>query len=444
MKILLLSTYDLAGGAEKIAFNLLKQYQELGHDTRMLVSNKKTQENNIYEVDFYENGALWAPLCKALENKIRLLPKFRGQARIINWLRKTGIPKRWLDYWVGIESFNYPYSYNLLNDANWKPDIIHAHNLHGEYFDLKSLPFLSSKVPIVWTLHDAWALTGHCAHFQDIDCNRWIIGCGKCPDLNRYPRIRYDNTKKNWENKNKIYSNSKLAIATPSRWLMELVDQSMLKICNRKVINNGIDISIFKTGEKSKARAKLGLPQDVFICMTAAQSVNTSNPFKDFKTIIETANKLNDLKIKTKILFVCVGKNTDSNLLSNFHYTGFISDANEMAMYYQAADLLLHAAFIDNFPGVILESLCCGTPVIASDVGGIPDIIKHGTTGFLVPKQNSKAMANQIVKLLNNPSLLNRISKAASEDAKTLFSLNTQAEKYVKWFNELKLSYPKK
>ena len=112
-----------------------------------------------------------------------------------------------------------------------------------------------------------------------------------------------------------------------------------------------------------------------------------------------------------------------------------------MALYYQAADVLLHAAFIDNFPIVILESFSCGTPVIATDVGGIPEIVKDGETGFLIPRSNSKAMASQIVKLLNNSDLLRQMSRSAFIKAKQSFSLVKQAEEYLFWFDELISSY---
>ena len=248
----------------------------------------------------------------------------------------------------------------------------------------------------------------------------------------------------NWIRKQNIYSNSNLAIATPSSWLKDLVDQSILRKHSSKIINNGIDISIFKRYHKNEARSRLGLPQNAFICMTAAQSVNKSNPFKDFQTIIDTAQELSKIKTKKKILFVCVGKSTETNNLPNFQYTGYISNPKRMAMYYQASDVLLHAAFIDNFPIVILESFSCGTPVIATDVGGIPEIVKDGETGFLIPRSNSKAMASQIVKLLNNSDLLRQMSRSAFIKAKQSFSLVKQAEVYLLWFKDLQVHYNEK
>jgi glycosyltransferase involved in cell wall biosynthesis len=169
MNILLLSTYDRAGGAEKVAFDLCRSYRRFGHDARLYVRYKRTEEPFVYGVDAYAHAMPWAGLCRRLEGRLRAAPTFRGQFRLVDMLRRLARPRRAWDRWRGVEDFNYPGAdYAAPAADGWQPDVIHAHNLHGDYFDLRALPGLSRRLPFVWTLHDTWALTGHCGHF--IDC----------------------------------------------------------------------------------------------------------------------------------------------------------------------------------------------------------------------------------------------------------------------------------
>src|SRR5262249_17124394 len=131
-------------------------------------------------------------------------------------------PGRWLDHQLGIENFRFPGTKRLLTLADKQPSILHLHNLHGGYFDLPILPWISQQVPTVVTLHDAWLLSGHCAH--SFACEKWRTGCGECPDLTIYPEIRRDATRYNWQRKREIYSRSRLYVSTPSQWLMQKVD----------------------------------------------------------------------------------------------------------------------------------------------------------------------------------------------------------------------------
>src|SRR5262245_59012697 len=141
-----------------------------------------------------------------------LLSPWRGRVR---WAERAhtlftyhiGQPHRWLQIRCGYEDFNFPASWHLLDLPPERPDILHCHNLHGSYFDLRALPWLSQQVPVVLTLHDAWLLSGHCAH--SFDCQRWQTGCGQCPDLAIPPAIRRDATAYNWRRKRDVYTKSR-------------------------------------------------------------------------------------------------------------------------------------------------------------------------------------------------------------------------------------------
>src|SRR5262249_35811923 len=150
----------------------------------------------------------------------------------------------------GIEDFRYPGSRRLLQLTPQQPDLVHGHNLHGGYFDLRILPELSAQVPVVLTLHDAWLLSGHCSH--SFDCERWKTGCGRCPDLTIYPAIRRDATASNGRRKRTIYQRSRLHVAAPCQWLMDKVNESILALgaVETRIIPNGVDRTTFHPAER--------------------------------------------------------------------------------------------------------------------------------------------------------------------------------------------------
>ena len=163
-------------------------------------------------------------------------------------------------------------------------DVLHCHNLHGGYFDLRELARLSHALPTVLTLHDAWLLSGHCAH--SFDCDRWRTGCGSCPDLTIYPPVLRDSTAPNWRRKRDIYSRSSLYVAAPCKWLMDRVDDSILSAAcvEKRVIPYGVDRSVFFPGDKATARAALGLPLGAHIVLHSGTGVRTSI-WRDFELL---------------------------------------------------------------------------------------------------------------------------------------------------------------
>jgi glycosyltransferase involved in cell wall biosynthesis len=437
MRMLQLSTFDFSGGAERVALALHRAYRRRGHDAHLLVRFKQTRSDQVFEIDPYAHTMPWGPVCAKLEKWVRNIPTFRGQYRLVKWLRLATLPMRWLDNWQGYEDFNYPYSHHLLNVQGWRPDLIHAHNLHDKYFDLRALSHLSQQIPVIWTLHDSWALTGHCTHFSHINCDRWRRGCGDCPDLKNHLAIRRDRSAANWQRKKQIYQASKLAIATPSRWLMEYVEQSMLKPWQQRVIPNGIDLSVFRPDNRKWARQALNLPLDATICMFIAPSGSGPSAHKDFGTVEKAVRQAAAKMPSEDLLLLCVGGDREPFRGDQTHYVGRIADQHRVALYYQASDIMLHGALTETFPLVVIEGLASGTPVVASSVGGIPDLILEGETGFLVPCGDAELMAERLLTLIRNPELCKRMGEYAALYAHQEFGLERQVDSYLEWFAEL-------
>lgn len=438
MNVLMLSTYDRAGGAERVAYDLCRAYRRLGHDARMFVRYRRSNDALVYEIDAYADTSAWAFVCRFLEAQVRRCPDFRGRYRVLEYLRRVAWPGRGADVWRGVDNFRNPSTHRLSGSLpDWQPEVIHAHNLHGGYFDLSALPALSRSLPFVWTLHDTWAFTGHCAYFME--CERWRSGCGHCPDLKRQPAIRQDACAENWGTKRWIYAQSRLAIAAPSRWLMSHVEDSILKDQEKEVIPNGVDLFIFKSGDKQAARRALGLPADAFICLYVAFSGAQVNPYKDYTTIARAVEQLR--AADPGIFFICIGGLSQARRQSHSLHTGFIDDPETMALHYQAADVLLHAANAENFPCAILEAMACDTVVVATAVGGILEQIEDGKTGFLVRKKDAEGMRCAVLALRQNPALRQQVVQEASRLVQKHYRLEQQTSRYLDWFHKLVKSY---
>ena len=429
LRILQVNSQDLGGGAEQVAWNLFKAYQSLGHTSWLAVGKKKSQDPDVLQIPHRRLG-FWAWLSRQKPDSHSI--KKQETTSGLNFITRAfataiAVPEQLL----GIEDFNYPGSKRLLSLPPSLPDIVHVHNLHSNYFDLRYLKLLSHQVPVFLTLHDAWLLSGHCAH--SLDCQKWKIGCGHCPDLGIYPAIRRDSTAFNWRRKRKIYQESQLYVATPSQWLMNKVNSSTLDALETRVIHNGVDLSIFRPADKNGIREQLNLPKKTPILLFTANNA-LKNSFKDYTTIEQAVTQLT---LSGSIKFLVLGSDKpDEKQIGNarIRYIPFERNSAQVAHYFQAADIYLHASHADTFPNTVLESLACGTPVIATAVGGIPEQIDEGVTGFTVAPNDSSTMAKRIYLLLSDTKLRQRLSTQASQTACRRFDLSRQVNDYLNWY----------
>jgi glycosyltransferase involved in cell wall biosynthesis len=430
VNILQVNNSDLGGGAYVIGWELLGEYRRLGHNSSMAVGIKASDDREVYELPRPHRGRRYE-----LETTLRGMAGARA-ARLAPVIHLSE-PRRVLTALKGHEDFDYPGTAQLLSLPSERPDVVHAHNLHGGYFDLRELPALSAQVPFAMTLHDAWLLSGHCAH--SFECERWRIGCGDCPDLAVYQALVRDGTAHNFRVKQDIYERSRLFVATPSRWLMDKVEQSMLGrgMVDGRVIPNGIDLDTFKPGDRLAARARLGVDPDVAMVLFAANATR-SNPFKDFRTL-EIAVELLGGRLERPVEFLCIGEAGEAERFgrASVRYLPWVNAPTEMADWYRAADVYMHAARADTFPNTIIEALACGTPVVATAVGGIAEQVDDRRTGRLVPKQDPAALAAAAAELLNDAEAIGRMGAAAADDARARFGKARMAGDYVSWFEEI-------
>jgi glycosyltransferase involved in cell wall biosynthesis len=281
-----------------------------------------------------------------------------------------------------------------------------------------------------------WTMTGHCAHA--IDCERWRGGCGRCPDLSLYPAIPRDETARNWAVKRDLYTRSCLYVSAPCHWVMNMVKQSILQPVECRVIPNGIDLHIFRPLDKQCARQDLGLPPHTPTLLFVGSRAQ-ENPFKDYATI-EAVVQVIAAQTDQELVFINLGGRNDyvSQIgRCRVYCYAFRGRQEDVARFYQAADVFVHAANADTFPTTILESLACGTPVVATAVNGISEQVDEGATGFLVPRADVRAMAQRVQLLFTDEPLCRRLAQRAAETAARRFDLQRQVRDYLTWYEEL-------
>ena len=420
-----------------LAYSLHNSYRLNGHNSWMAVGHKKSNDAAVYTIDNDKFKKFWTrfffKIGSYLEPHTELSNCYNKLNKYITY--HIGQPRKFIKDKLGLDNFNFPASKEILNLNTLIPDIIHFHNLHGQYFDLNYLNYLSKINPVVLTLHDTWLFTGHCANF--IDCNRWTMGCGKCPDLSLHPPIERDATSYNLKRKSKIYNQSKIYLTAPSRWLLEKVNKSILSpsIIESRVIHNGVDRSLFCSYDRLKAREELNLPLDSKIILHVSKGF-INNPYKGHETFLSSVYRMSD-KIKDKsVIFLAVGDSGDSFKLGNISakYVGYIDDQKVMARYYQASDVYLHPSRGDNFPNAVLEALACGVPVVATAVGGIVEQIVHDTNGYLVPRDDFVGIANYINKIISDPDLHSRLSDNCVKTFSHKYTLEYMVKEFLEFY----------
>ena len=273
----------------------------------------------------------------------------------------------------------------------FKPDIIHLHNLHDSYINLPMLfnYIKKNNVSVVWTLHDCWAFTGQCPHFTIAKCNRWKTGCYDCRQYHEYPSSLYDNTKKMWQLKRQWFTGIKnLTIVTPSKWLAGLVKESYLKSYPVKVINNGINLNVFKP-RKSDFREQYSIPPSGIIVLGVAFGWGYK---KGLDCFIELAKELD--KEKYQIVLVGTDDKVDGILPDNIISIHRTENQEKLAEIYTAADVFVNPSVEEIFGMTPVEAQACSTPSIVYEDTACADVAEQN--GNKVVPQDVNALYKAI------------------------------------------------
>ena len=319
------------------------------------------------------------------------------------------------------------------------PLIINIHNIH-EAIHYHSVPFdvldaMASNARLVFTLHDMWLFTGRCAYTGN--CERFIDhSCNEtCPTHTVYPQARPNDISALLQVKKDFFKrNPEAIIVTPSQWLANQAKKSYLNSHRIVVIPYGIDTTVFRPDhDRENLRRSIGIPGNA--CVLLITAANLSDPRKGALLFLKALSK-----IKHDLIVLTVGRtNIQPELPKNikFYNYGFVTSPEEMAFAYSVADIFICPSVEDNLPCVLIESISCGTPCIGFNVGGVPEVIRSGKTGWLAPEATSQSLSMLISDLIENPDKIYSLRPSCREVAKKEYALMIQAERYLKLYQQL-------
>ncbi len=312
-----------------------------------------------------------------------------------------------------------------------KPDIIHLHNIHGYYINIEILFYYLKRVnlPVVWTLHDCWPITGHCSYFTFIACEKWKSECYSCPQKKEYPASYFiDRSKKNYIKKKELFNSlTNLTLVPVSQWLSGILKESFLQNYPIKVVNNGVNIEAFRPSLNSGFRIRYGF-KDKFILLGVASIWDERKGLKDF---IELSKLLNS---DFQIVLVGLTKAQIREIPNNIIGIERTENVDELAEVYESSDVFVNPTYEDNFPTTNLESLACGTPVITYKTGGSHESIDENT-GIVVKQGNIKKLEDAIKEIKRRGKQY--YSKACVERVHRLYKKEDRYKEYIDLYEEL-------
>lgn len=395
MKNLQISDNDIIGrrfNGHDLHFYL----QNRGIESHQIVWNKQSQDPTSYQ------------LAKNFNNR-------QTFHQIINHLNDT----------LAVQGRYYPFSHQMMYEKEFlQADIIHYHLIHNNFFDISDLPILSKLKPTVWTLHDPWALTGHCIH--PMECDRWKTGCGDCPQLTVPKSLNYDTTALNWELKKQYYAQSKIDLIVSSQWMYKRVKQSpLLKDKPLHVIPFGLDLEVFRPIDTHLAKEKLGIDTShIVLCFRASES-----EFKGLDIILECLEKMNTNRMIT-LLTIDHSQRLTKRFGHRFNIVElkWVSDDEVLVNAYNAADIFLMPSSAESFGMMAMEAMACGKPAIVMSGTALEEVVLPDQGGGVVVQQGDvPAFISQVEKLIGDDDERHRMGFRARELAEKHYS----AERYV-------------
>ncbi len=413
MNLLEINTTDKNGGAANIAYSIKVELEKIGHNVSMFVKQKHSHDANVFIIR--QNSRFF--------NRLSRLSRKMFQKDVPSYLKNKVRPLLKTD----INFFSS--GYLLKTEAFMNADIIHCHNLHGNYFNLNLLQKMSEKKPVIWTLHDMWSITSHYTWYSDKNTRTEL---SFFDSLQKTHYLKLGSSNYLFNKKAKIYRNSKLNIVVPSLWLKKLVDKSILKSHPVTLIYNGIDTKIFKKYDKMQVRKNLGLPVDKKI-ITFLSNGGKNNAQKGWGFV---QNIIDSYKDNADILFLCVG-GKDEKYSANIKYIPYIDNKKILAQYYSASDIFLFTSLFENFPLTILEAMACGTPIVSFDVGGIKEVLTHKENGYLAKYKSNTDLLNGIKYiLLLNEDASATLSEKSIQKINKKFTLDIMINNYLNFYKE--------
>jgi len=420
MRILLCNTTDTGGGAASAACRLLDSLVSMGASAKMLVLTKKSQHPHILSVDEVLH-----------EDKIKTLK--RNLKRKLNFYYTSF---RWSEYKnkrnIALNDVFISFIGNSLNYIGF--DILHLHWVEGGFINFKELQELNK--PILWTIHGSFPFTGICHHLL---CDKYKTRCGACPALGS--RREYDFSTENFELKRKRYKKLNLHIVSPSHFMAEHARESKL-LGNRPihVIPNGINTVTFFPRDKKAARKLLNIADKTTLLFGAYRAIADEN--KGFDLLLDGLRNLQKYYKRSELQILIFGGTYTGDMFFETVNLGLIDNEELLSTVYSSADVMIVPSKLENLPYTVMESFACATPVVAFEVGGIPELIDHKQNGYLAKPFDTGDLADGILWSLGNNSN-NQLGINARKKVLDNFSIQMMASRYDELYKMLLNISPK-
>lgn len=389
LKVLHISSTDVAGGRFN-GFSTLDSICAFDIEGRMSVWRKESADERV-----------WTIYSRARYFTIN---------RIINRIERM----------IGVQGLLHVLSLRYLFDrrVRWA-DVLHLHLVHNGFFSLLILPILTRIRPVIWTIHDTWAMTGRC--IQPLECNGWKTGCGICPDLSTYFPTRFDLSAFQWKLKRLIYGLSKVHLIVASQAMAQMVSQSpLLSRFQVHLVPFGVDNRKFRPVDREGARKRLGvIPGNKVVVFRAHGGA--------YKGLKEAISAINELAIDSGVTVITLDERGRADRFRGRYQIidiGWTNSDDEMVDVYNAADVFLMPSFGEAFGMMAVEAMACGTPVLCFEGTALPWVVGSPNAGIAVPRGDFRSLGQKLSELLNNESLRQKHIHACLELVRTRYSLD--------------------
>jgi glycosyltransferase involved in cell wall biosynthesis len=413
IKVVHLSHTDGASGAGRAAYRIHKSLLDIGVDSTMLVSQKRSLDPRIFSITGTIVGRFLVKLNEYLESRAaRFLA--RDKSVFLSLSR-----------------------YSQFKTSKFKQiveaDVVALYWVNGAFMSPEDIKRI--KQPLIWRLSDVWPFTGGC-HYPS-KCENFEQQCGHCPQL-KSPSEK-DATWNLWKRKFDSYKGLDLTIVAPSNWMAGLVKRSSLFVdFHIEVIPTGVDLEVYRPMDTVSARLHFQLPLDCKIILFGAMGPEDDRR-KGYQELLIALKTVADSSLSENIVAVLFGSNSDLNI--NLPVTsvsvGRLDNDSDLAKLYSCADIVAVPSLEDNLPNIALEALACGVPVVGFNVCGMPDIVKNGYNGRLVDVDNPEELGNAMIDILSSSKALSKMNKNAREYAELHFDLKNQALAFKGLYNKL-------
>lgn len=404
MKILYVNDNDLAGRRFN-GYDLQQMLNKKGHKAKQLVIAKASKDKNVVSIVKTSAGYFIREQCRELERKLSL------------------------------QSLIYPFGEQILECKEFKEsELVHYHLLFNHFMSLYTFKKLAQIKPTVWTLHDPWALTGHCVH--PIDCKGWLTGCKNCPHLDRYAPLEEDNASTIWNFKRDIYKQIEIDIVVASPWMLDMVKRSPLTshFKNVHLIPFGIDLELFKRKKNhDEIRKRLGIPKENFVMMFRQDA-------QEWKGLSYIKEMLKNLKPNRAVTILTVGQTgllTELKKKFSVIEYDWINDNEMMVDLYSSSDVFLMPSIAESFGLMAVEAMACSLPVVVFEGTALPSVTFAPKCGISLRKGDTEQFVNTVEKLINTPEECSKRGILGRQLAEENYDVEKYNEKMIDLYKEI-------